>query len=36
MREPYTGYMQGSLTYMHGRIALQKALEHMVAGGALS
>ena len=36
MREPYTGYLQGSLTYIHGKIALQKALEHMLAGGALS
>ena len=29
MREPYTAYMQGGLTYAHGRIALEKALCHM-------
>ena len=26
MREPYTAYMQGGLTYAHGRIALSEAL----------
>lgn len=35
MREPYTAYMQGGLTYTHGRIALAKALERMVDVGAL-
>ena len=35
MREPYTAYLQGSLTYVHGRIALARALEHMVRGGAI-
>ena len=30
MREPYTAYMQGGLTYTHGRIALQMALNRMV------
>ncbi|MBR6027498.1 MAG: methionine gamma-lyase family protein [Clostridia bacterium] len=36
MRAPYTAYMQGGLTYAHGRIALAKALAHMAAGGAIS
>lgn len=36
MREPYTAYMQGGLTYTHGRIALAKALERMVDVGALT
>ena len=36
MRAPYTAYMQGSLTYVHGKIALEKALRHMLAGGAIS
>lgn len=35
MRAPYTAYMQGSLTYVHGKIALEKALQHMAAGGAI-
>lgn len=35
MREPFTAYMQGGLTYVHGRIALQMALERMVSQGAL-
>ena len=29
LREPYTIYMQGSLTYAHGRIALAEALKRM-------
>jgi len=29
MRPPYIAYLQGSLTYIHGRIALQEALKHM-------
>ena len=29
LREPYTAYLQGSLTYQHGRIALMQALRHM-------
>lgn len=36
MREPYTAYMQGGLTYTHGRIALARALERMVDVGALT
>ena len=36
MREPFTAYMQGGLTYTHGRIALAKALERMVSQGALN
>lgn len=36
MREPFTAYMQGGLTYVHGRIALQMALERMVQQGALT
>jgi len=35
MREPYTAYMQGGLTYTHGRIALAEALTRMVRTGAL-
>ena len=29
LREPYTAYMQGGLTYTHGKIALCEALERM-------
>ena len=36
MREPYTAYMQGGLTYCHGRIALSEALKRMVDKGAIS
>ncbi|MGN0779499.1 MAG: aminotransferase class I/II-fold pyridoxal phosphate-dependent enzyme [Aristaeellaceae bacterium] len=36
MRAPYTAYMQGGLTYVHGRIALARALERMVQLGALT
>lgn len=36
MREPYTVYMQGSLTYAHGKFALQSALEHMTQNGNLT
>ena len=35
MREPYTAYMQGGLTYAHGRIALSEALNRMMKIGAL-
>ena len=31
MRPPYTAYMQGGLTYAHGRIALQEALTRMTS-----
>lgn len=30
MREPFTAYMQGGLTYAHGRIAIAQALQRMV------
>ena len=30
MRPPYTAYMQGGLTYIHGRIALAEALNRML------
>ncbi len=36
MREPFTAYMQGGLTYVHGRVAIAKAMERMVEQGALT
>ena len=36
MREPYTAYLQGGLTYTHGRIALGQALQRMIDTGALT
>ena len=36
MRAPYTAYMQGGLTYAHGRLALASALDHMAKGGAIT
>ncbi len=36
MREPFTAYMQGGLTYAHGRIAITQALQRMVDQGALT
>ncbi len=36
MRAPFTAYMQGGLTYAHGRIALESALNRMVQQGALT
>lgn len=36
MRAPYAVYMQGGLTYAHGRIALAQALQRMVETGALA
>lgn len=36
MREPYAVYMQGGLTYAHGRLALAKALQRMIDMGALT
>ena len=36
MREPFTAYMQGGLTYAHGRIAIATALQRMVDQGALT
>ncbi len=35
MREPYTAFMQGGLTYAHGKIALAEALERMIRLGTL-
>jgi len=35
IREPYTAFMQGGLTYVHGRIALAEALQRMIKTGAL-
>ena len=36
IRPPYTAYMQGSLTYSHGRIAMKEALSRMARSGALN
>ena len=36
MRAPYTAYMQGALTYAHGRLAMEQALNHMAEGGAIA
>ena len=36
MREPFTAYLQGGLTYAHGRIALGQALQRMADTGALT
>lgn len=36
IRPPYTAYMQGGLTYAHGRIALSEALLRMCSSGALT
>lgn len=36
MRPPYAVYMQGGLTYAHGRIALSQALTRMVEQGTLT
>ena len=30
MREPYAGYLQGCLSYQHGKIALMKAIETLI------
>lgn len=35
MRAPFTAYMQGGLTYAHGRIAIAQALQRMADQGAL-
>ena len=35
IRPPYTAFMQGGLTYIHGRIALSEALRRMIETGAL-
>lgn len=36
MRAPFTAYMQGGLTYAHGRIAIAQALQRMVDQNTLS
>ena len=36
MRPPYTAYMQGGLTYAHGKLALEEALRRMVRNGSLN
>ena len=36
MREPYTAYMQGGLTYAHGRIAMTEALRRMIRSGSIT
>ncbi len=36
MREPFIAYLQGGLTYAHGKIALQAALKHMQRIGCLN
>ena len=36
IRPPYTAYMQGGLTYIHGKIALSEALKRMIDSGALT
>lgn len=35
VREPYTAYMQGGLTYAHGKIALAEALQRMADNGSV-
>lgn len=35
MRPPYTAYMQGGLTYSHGRIAMAEALKRMIQNGSI-
>ena len=35
MRPPYTAYMQGGLTYAHGRIAMAEALKRMLENGSV-
>ena len=35
VRPPYTAYMQGSLTYAHGKIALEEALKRMISNHCL-
>ncbi|HNW85873.1 MAG TPA: methionine gamma-lyase family protein [Candidatus Limiplasma sp.] len=36
MRPPYTAYLQGGLTYSHGKLALMKTLEYMQKKGCLT
>ena len=35
LRPPYTAYMQGGLTYTHGKIAMTEALKRMMETGAI-
>ncbi|MEG2253668.1 MAG: methionine gamma-lyase family protein, partial [Clostridia bacterium] len=35
MREPYTVFLQGGLTYSHGKLALARTLAHMQKKGCL-
>ena len=35
MREPYTAYLQGGLTYGHGKLAILRTLESMERKGLL-
>ncbi|MBQ1511124.1 MAG: methionine gamma-lyase family protein, partial [Selenomonadaceae bacterium] len=35
MRPPYTAFMQGGLTYAHGRIAMAEALKRMLENGSV-
>ena len=36
LREPFIAYMQGGLTYAHGKIALAEALKRMIRNGSLT
>ena len=36
MREPYTAFMQGALTYAHGRIAIGEAVRRMAEAGTIT
>ncbi len=36
IRPPYTVYIQGALTYAHGRIAISEALRQMIENGSLN
>ncbi len=36
MREPYTVYLQGGLSYEHGKLALMRTLQHMENRGCLA
>lgn len=35
IRPPYTAYMQGGLTFAHGKIALSEVLERMISKGSI-
>ena len=35
MREPYTAFLQGGLTYSHGKLALIRTFEYMQKKGLL-